>query len=160
MKVGILADSHDNMPMVARAVELFNKEKVELVLHAGDFISPITANEFAKLKAPLIGIFGNNDGDKLYLTEQFCNIGKLYPDFHEFTVGGKHGVLMHEPKFIDALIKSRHYDLVVYGHTHNIDIREGKPLIINPGECGGWLTGRATVVILDTETMQPRLIDL
>ena len=160
MKVGILADSHDNMPMVARAVELFNKEKVELVLHAGDFISPITANEFARLKASLIGIFGNNDGDKLYLTEQFCNIGKLYPDFHEFTVGGKHGVLMHEPKFIDALIKSRHYDLVVYGHTHNIDIREGKPLIINPGECGGWLTGRATVVILDTETMQPRLIDL
>lgn len=160
MKVGIMADSHDNMPMIARAVELFNEEKVELVLHSGDFISPITANEFKKLKAPLIGIFGNNDGDRLYLTERFRDIGELYPDFHEFEIDSDRWVIMHEPKFIDALIKSRHYDLVVYGHTHNIDIREGKPLIINPGECGGWLTDRATVVILDTETMQPRLIDL
>jgi predicted phosphodiesterase len=43
---------------------------------------------------------------------------------------------------------------VVYGHTHKVDIREGKPLIINPGECSGWLYGQATVVTLDLETMK------
>jgi hypothetical protein len=160
MKVGIMADSHDNMPMIARAVELFNKEKVKLILHSGDFISPITANEFKKLTAPLIGVFGNNDGDKLYLTERFRDIGKIYPDFHEFEIKSDRFVIMHEPKFIDALVKSSHYNLIVYGHTHEIDVREGETLVINPGECGGWLTGRATVVILDTQTMQPRLIDL
>jgi hypothetical protein len=160
MKIGILADSHDNMPRITRAVELFNEVGVKLVLHAGDFISPITADRFSRLAAPLIGVFGNNDGDRLYLTERFKKIGQLYPDYHEFTIDGNKAVLMHEPKFIDALVKSGVYNIIVYGHTHTVDLREGNPMVINPGECGGWLTGRATVVILDTEAMRPRLVDL
>ncbi len=160
MKLGVIADSHDNIPKIIAAVSLFNKEKATLALHAGDYISPITADAFAKLNAPLIGVFGNNDGDRLYLTERFREIGKIYPDHREFEFDGKRGVLMHEPKFIDALIKSGHYDLIVYGHTHEIDVREGKPLVVNPGECGGWLTGRATVAIVETEAMTVRLIDL
>lgn len=32
MKLGIISDTHDNMPKIARAVELFNEEKVDLVL--------------------------------------------------------------------------------------------------------------------------------
>lgn len=160
MKIGVLSDSHDNMPKLARAVELFNEEKVEQVFHTGDFISPITANELIRLNAPLIGVFGNNDGDRLFLTERFREIGKIYPDFHEFTIAGKRCVLMHEPKFIDALVASCRYDLVVYGHTHAIDLREGETLVINPGECGGWLTGRATAVILETDDMSVRLREL
>lgn len=160
MKLGVMADSHDNIPKIAEAVELFNEEGVELVLHAGDYISPITAHAYEKLDAPLVGVFGNNDGDRLFLVERFRNIGEIHPDHHEFEVDGKKGVLMHEPKFIDALVKSGFYDLVIYGHTHQIDIREGRPLVINPGECGGWLTGRATVAIVETEDLSVRLIDL
>jgi len=160
MKLGVMADSHDNIPKIAEAVELFNEEGVELVLHAGDYISSITAHAFEKLDAPLVGVFGNNDGDRLFLVERFRDIGNIYSDHHEFEVAGKKGVLMHEPKFIDALVKSGLYDLVIYGHTHQIDIREGQPLVINPGECGGWLTGRATVAIVETEDMTARLIDL
>jgi len=160
MKIGAIADSHDNIPKIAGAVELFNEEGVELVLHAGDYISPITARAFEKLDAPLVGVFGNNDGDRIFLVERFRDIGNIYPDYHEFEIDGKKGVLMHEPKFIDALVKSGLYDLVIYGHTHQIDIREGQPLVINPGECGGWLTERATVAIVETEDMSVRLIDL
>ena len=160
MKLGIASDSHDNLVKIAAAVECFNDEGVSLVLHAGDYISPITAHAYEKLDAPLVGVFGNNDGDRLFLVERFRNIGEIYPDHHEFEVDGKHGVLMHEPKFIDALVKSGFYDLVIYGHTHQIDIREGRSLVINPGECGGWLTGRATVAIVETEDLSVRLIDL
>jgi len=160
MKIGIISDTHDNMPKIAAAVRLFNDEGVALVLHAGDFISPITATEFAPLKAPFVGVFGNNDGERLYLTKRFEKIGRIYPDHHEFEFEGKRGVIMHEPKFIDALVKSEAYDLVVYGHTHEIDIREGKTLVINPGEACGWISGKATVVILDTSSMSPKVIDL
>lgn len=160
MKIGAIADSHENMPKIVAAVARFNEEKVALVLHAGDYISPITAHAFEKLDAPLVGVFGNNDGDRIFLVERFRDIGNIYPDYHEFEIDGKKGVLMHEPKFIDALVKSGLYDLVIYGHTHQIDIREGQPLVINPGECGGWLTGRATVAIVETEDMSVRLIDL
>lgn len=160
MKLGIISDTHDNMPKIASAVRLLNSEEVDLVLHAGDFISPITADEFASLNAPLVGVFGNNDGDRLYLTSRFSKIGKIYPDYHEFEFAGKRGVIMHEPKFIDALAKSEVYDLVIYGHTHDIDIREGKTLVVNPGEACGWISGRSTMIILDTDTMDPRLIDI
>ena len=160
MKIGIISDTHDNMPKIAAAVHLFNDEKVDLVLHAGDFISPITADKFATLESSFIGVFGNNDGERLYLTKRFEKIGPIYPDYHEFEFDGKRGVIMHEPKFIDALVKSGAYDLIIYGHTHEIDIREGKTLVINPGEACGWISGKATVVILDTGPMHPRVIDI
>ena len=160
MKLGILADSHENMPLIAKAVELFNRQEVDLVLHAGDFISAITAKEFKKLKAKLIGVFGNNDGDKLLLQKRFQGIGELYDDYHELEIEGRKIVLMHQPKFLKALIASGKYDLIIYGHTHKVDIREGQPLVINPGECGGWLTGRRTVAIVDLETMKVEIYDL
>lgn len=100
MKLGIMADSHENMPLIAKAVELFNREEVDLVLHAGDFISPITAKEFKNLKAKLIGVFGNNDGDKLFLQRTFQDIGELYEDYHELKIEGKKVILMHQPKLL------------------------------------------------------------
>ncbi len=160
MKLGIIADSHENMPLIAKAVESFNHQEVDLVLHAGDFISAITAKEFKKLKAKLIGVFGNNDGDKLLLQKRFQGIGELYDDYHELEIEGRKIVLMHQPKFLKALIASGKYDLIIYGHTHKVDIREGQPLVINPGECGGWLTERRTVAIVDLETMKVEICDL
>jgi len=160
VKLGVISDTHDNMPKIAQAVELFNRERVDLVLHAGDFISPITANEFNKLQAKLVGVFGNNDGDKLYLLKRYKDIGELYEDYHELELGGKRIVLMHQPKFLEALIASKKYDLIVYGHTHELDLREGPPLVLNPGEAGGWLSGRATVAMVDLATMETKIIDL
>ena len=78
MKIGIISDTHDNLPQIRKAVKVFNREKVDLVFHAGDFVSPFTALEFKNLNSPLYGVFGNNDGDKLYLKEIFKGIGEIY----------------------------------------------------------------------------------
>ena len=155
MKLGIMSDSHDNMPLIAKAVALFNSEKVDLVLHAGDFVSPFTNIEFRKLDAKMVAVFGNNDGDKPYLLKRFADIGEIRDDLRELELDGRKIVLMHQPKFLESLHAASGYDLVVYGHTHKVDIREGKPLIINPGETGGWLYGKCTVVTLDLKTMLP-----
>lgn len=160
MKLGVISDTHDNMPKIAQAVELFNRERVDLVLHAGDFISPLTAKEFKGLNTELVGVFGNNDGDKLYLIKKFQGVGELYTDYRELELEGRKIVLMHEPKLLEALIASKVYDLIVYGHTHDIDLRQGPPLVLNPGEGGGWLSGRATVAIVDLATMETNIIDL
>ena len=160
MKLGILSDSHDNLPALARIVERFNAENVDLVLHAGDFVSPFTTIPLSKLRAPLIGVFGNNDGDRLYLTRRFDGIGTLHPGYHVFEVDGLRAVLMHEPKSIDALVASGAYDLVVYGHTHEVDVRSGRPAVVNPGEAGGWLTGRSTAVVFDTRAMTGEVVEI
>jgi len=79
MKIGIISDTHDNLLQIKKAVDIFNQEKVDLVLHAGDFVSPFTALEFKNLNCSLKGVFGNNDGDKILLRKMFKRIGALYP---------------------------------------------------------------------------------
>jgi len=161
MKIGIISDTHENMPKIRAAVELFNREKVEVVLHGGDIISPITAKEFSALNAPFIGVFGNNDGDKLFLTERYKTIGKIHSKRYEGEFGGKSLLLIHEPDMLDALAISGVYDIIVYGHTHRSEIsRRGDTLVINPGEGCGWITGKATAAILDTDTMEAELREL
>ena len=161
MKIGIISDTHDNLPQIKKAVEIFNREKVELVLHAGDFVSPFTFLEFKNLNCPLKGVFGNNDGDKLYLQEKFKGIGEIYPTLYETNIDHKNIIMLHEEKLIDALAESQKYEVIIYGHTHRTDLRKiGKTLIINPGECGGWLSGKSTIALLDLENLEPKIIDL
>ena len=160
MKIGIMADSHENMPMIRKAVELFNANGVQYVLHAGDIISPITAKEFSRLKARFIGVFGNNDGEKFFLREKFAPFGEIHERSHRMELAGERILLKHSQELVEPLAESGAFDLIIYGHTHELDIRKGKTLIINPGEAGGWLKGKSTVVILDTTTMKPEVFDL
>ena len=160
MTVGIIADSHENMPAIARAVELFNREGVEVVLHAGDIISPITAKEFERLEARMIAVFGNNDGEKFFLREKFSPFGEIHERRWEGDLDGRRILLIHEPDLLEALASSGRYDVIVYGHTHRGEIMPGKTLVINPGECGGWLTGRHTVALLDTGTLSAVIRDI
>ena len=51
------------------------------------------------------------------------------------------------------------HDLIVYGHTHQIDLRERPCVVLNPGEAGGWLTGRCTAALVDLESMKVRIVD-
>ena len=41
MRIGLLADTHDHVDNVRRAVAEFNRAGCDLVIHAGDFCSPI-----------------------------------------------------------------------------------------------------------------------
>ena len=48
-----------------------------------------------------------------------------------------------------------------FGHTHQPEIRkEGQTLIINPGECGGWLYGKSTVAICDLKSQTAEMVEL
>lgn len=160
MQIGILADSHDNLPNLYKAVEIFNQRGVSHVFHAGDFVSPFTAKPLSKLKCSMRGVFGNNDGDKLLLREKFNGIGEIHEDFYEDTIDDKSIVVIHKEKLVEKLAQSRRYDVIIYGHTHKVDVREGHPLIVNPGECGGWLGGRSTIAIFDTDKFQVEVIQL
>jgi len=134
---------------------------VELILHAGDFVSPFTFLEFKNLNCPLKGVFGNNDGDKLYLQEKFKGIGEIYSAPYEAIIDHKNIIMLHKEKLIDALAESQKYDVIIYGHTHRTDLHKiGKTLIINPGECSGWLSGKSTIALLDLTNLKAIIIDL
>ncbi len=158
--VGIISDTHDHRECIRLAVNAFNDAGCGLVIHAGDIVAPFTIREFEKLRGRFIGVFGNNDGEKKGLSKLFGRIGALYAPPHEFVYAGKRFAVMHAPDYLDSLLEKGGLDVIVYGHTHKIDIVTGPPLVINPGECCAWLTGRSTVAFLDLSTMNVETLDL
>jgi len=159
MILGIMADTHDNMMTLKKAVDYFNARKVQHVIHAGDFTSPFTFRVLNSLNSGFTGIFGNNDGDRLLLQKQ--SEGKVYNQPHLLELASRKIIVMHEHHIIDALAQSSCYDLVIYGHTHTPDIRTIKnTLIINPGEASGWLYGKPTVAVADLSNMTAEIINL
>jgi putative phosphoesterase len=159
MLIGIFSDTHDNLIQTRKAIELFNDRKVEYVIHAGDYTSPFTLKLFEELRCKYAGIFGNNDGDKLLLQERAG--GNIHNQPYIFTLSGKKIVVMHEHHVADALADSGHFDLVIYGHTHEADVRKVKnTLIVNPGEVGTWLYGNSTVAIADLNKMEAEIVQL
>lgn len=158
--VGIIADTHDNRRAIAKAVELFNQRGVGMVFHAGDFIAPFTADDFSRLKGKMTMVFGNNDGERIGLYHTFSKLGTIGEGPKKCEFHGKRFILMHEPACIDELSTSHQADVIIYGHTHEIDIRKGDTLIINPGEAGGWLTGKSTVAVVDLTTMDVEMEEI
>ena len=151
--VGIISDTHDNRGAIARAVELFNKRNVSRVFHAGDFIAPFTVMDFSKLTCEMTMVFGNNDGERIGLYHSFSKLGTIGVGPVTIDHGGKRFILMHEPSCLNELEAGNRADVIIYGHTHDVDVRKGQTLIVNPGEGGGWLRGRATLALLDLTTM-------
>jgi putative phosphoesterase len=158
--VGLVTDTHDNKAAVEAAVRLFNERDVSLVLHGGDYIAPFNARWMRPLSAPLIGVFGNNDGERFGLRAQFEGIGPIHRGPYGVSHGDRRILLMHEPDEVEALAVSGAYDAIVYGHTHEIDVRTGDTLVVNPGEAGGWLSGRCTAGILDLARLSVEIVDL
>ena len=166
MLVGLMADTHDRLPLVEKAVKALNEHGVELVLHAGDFIAPFVIPRLAKLEAKLVGVFGNNDGDKPLLLKRAAETGgkvEIKGLFAEVQAGGLKIALTHghEGELLRSLMACGAFDVVVHGHTHQAGVkREGKTLVVNPGEVCGYLYGRPTVAVLDTEKLEVEFLEL
>ena len=154
MKIGIVSDSHDNLFAIAAAVAAFKKRGAEALIHAGDFVAPFAVKGFLKLGVPIVAVFGNCDGEHKAISGLLP--GVVAGARHE-TLGGVKFTIVHA---LDRLGKRRGGDVIVCGHTHKPDVSGGSPLVINPGECGGWVTGRATAAMLDTETMKADIFRL
>ena len=165
MLIGIISDTHDNLTMIEKAVKKLNEENVALVLHAGDYISPFVIPKFKALNAKLIGVFGNNDGDHEFLKKRFSETEncEVRGRFAEVNAEGFKIALLHgdETELLTALINCGGFDAVVHGHSHaNVSGRIGKTLIVNPGEACGYLTGKATIALLDTTKREAKIVEL
>ncbi len=150
MLVGVMSDSHDNVPMIRRAVGLFSDEGAEVLIHAGDFVAPFAAKAVMEFPGNVIAVFGNNDGEKEGLKKV---VGDVEDPPRRFELGGLRFMLTHDLAKLPGE-EMGSWDVAIYGHDHEVSVGSGDPpcggLMINPGECGAWLTGKATVVLVDT----------
>ncbi len=164
MLIGVMSDTHDNLPMIRKAIKTLNDRNVVLVLHAGDIVSPFVPKVFADLKAPMIVTFGNSDAEHEILRQRFAEIGKdARGVFAEIEVGRIRIALTHgdETDLLQSLIRSQHYHVIACGHTHETKTYiSGNTLVVNPGEICGFLSGRSTMALLDAETRMTKIVEL
>ena len=164
-----MSDTHDHRDNILKAVSIINEKNVDALIHCGDYIAPFVKLWFNNLnesiKKKFFGVFGNNDGEILYLTQNLGQICEFAKNGHELIIelGGKRIFASHMPKqeTIDALADSGKFDIILSGHTHNmVNRKQNGVLIVNPGELCGYLTNKSTFAIIDTETMDSEIIEI
>ena len=143
MKIGIISDSHDDIENVQEAITIFNKNKMDYVIHAGDYIFPGIIKEFAKLNAKLIGVLGNNDGEKNGILKSFIDVnGELKGEIGEIEIDEiKFGIYHGTDREIkESIARSRKFDILICGHTHKREPQNSGTIetnkdtfILNPG---------------------------
>jgi len=155
MKIGIISDTHDNLDKAENAVDFFESEEVDKLIHCGDIIAPFTAELF-DADFDFHCVRGNNDGEWNLKTtvEEF---GNYHDNMVELEFEGISIVVYHgtEEAIVEGLVE-KDYDYVFRGHTHEKKVEENSGTVeLNPG--GIKLPGQNEdfhVAILDLETLE------
>jgi putative phosphoesterase len=134
MQFGVVSDTHDNSDIVDAAVETFECEGVDAVVHCGDFVAPFSAAPF---DGPwdFYAVRGNNDGEWA-LADAVDAFGTYLGELGELEFGRAQVAVYHGTSgpIVDALAECGRYDYVCHGHTHQRvhEDRDGT-VRINPG---------------------------
>lgn len=159
MLIGIISDSHDNLPAIKKAIEALNRRKVGMVIHAGDYVAPFAVRPLMGLNCPWIGVFGNNDGERKGLT--LASENRIQEAPYELNLGGKSVYIVHDLDMFSTNGTVPDRNIIISGHLHQASVRKtGSQIYINPGELCGYLSGKSTFAILDTETLEAEIIEL
>ena len=161
-KIGIIADTHDDMDNLEAALATLQAEGVTTILHCGDVCGPHMIRALAGFDVWIVQ--GNMDGD-LKLTvavEEAFGQGRLAwlqrPALDGTSVAMLHG---DNEEALQNLIASGEYTYVLYGHTHKPrDQTVGRTRVINPGALGGRRPQRYSFCILDLATGEVRFVEV
>ena len=162
MRIGIMSDTHDRVPAIAELLDRFASKGIAMVMHAGDYCSPFSLAGFHQRGMALLGVFGRNDGDRETLSAYAARgMGtEIYESPHSFEVGGKRVLLVHDIAEVSSRSIESH-DFVIHGSSHLQSQKTiGTTVVINPGEACGWIHGKCTAAILDTDTAEVENITL
>lgn len=160
MRIGVVGDTHNQMTNVDKIVSLFHEARVERVIHTGDITQPSVLERFARLDAPLLGVFGNNDlAERERLTAHALRFGMDLTDPpRTIEWAGRRILVVHDPESTPSSLPTE-LDLVLHGHTHRHRLeQQGETLIFNPGECAGFMSGRNAVGLVDLTSLEAQLL--
>lgn len=171
MILGIISDTHDRLPVIDDALNFFKSQKVDLVIHCGDWKSLGTFKYFAeqasKLSLPVKGVLGNNDLEVTTFLEYSDSAPgefEIIEDAMELQVGDRKAVIYHghHKPTLHKVLSDDSYDMIFLGHTHKPRIEKiDTTLFVNPGSTAFsiprskvWVP---TVAIVDSDLLEASL---
>lgn len=152
MKIAVISDTHDNKNAIFELIKSVNDNDIEVMIHAGDHISPFTIDWLSRAGCRVFGVAGNNDCEKEILKTKYEERGWVFSYSTlalnlEGLIVVTHGT---DQRLVDALINSGEYRVVIAGHLHKpiVNYYSNDTLYLNPGEVCGYLTNKRTYAIL------------
>lgn len=134
MQIAVIADTHDNLFRLEKAIKKIREHGIKLLFHCGD----IGTQAIESLKAEEIQIYavcGNND-DYSEL-EKLCknsNIG-IFEDIGEIEIDNRKIAITHLPKVAEYLSTLKKYNIIFFGHTHKKSFELlNNTKLVNPGD--------------------------
>ncbi len=171
-KALVVSDTHDNIKRLTDYLESLDTSGrgIRWLIHLGDIVSPFTLRRLARAAAgkglSVIAVFGNNCGEKLGLLRVAGESGvSLGEPPRTVELDGRRVLLVHgfgskenTLEIINALAVSNKWDAILYGHTHEADLRVANgTLILNPGDAGGNLE-KPSIAVLDLEKLEAEIV--
>jgi uncharacterized protein len=160
MKIGIVADTHDELARSRAAVQLLQEEGAEALVHCGDLSGPEIVAACAVL--PLYFTFGNHDADMVpYLKAAAEEHGANCLGWGgEITLAGKRIAIVHGHLTFDLRpLLAAEPDYLLSGHSHIAgDWLQGRTRRINPGALHR--ADKFSVAMLDLATEQLRFLSV
>jgi len=156
MKLAIIADSHDNLVNLDRALAICGD--ADTLIHCGDVSSEETLRHLAAGFSRAIHVVaGNTDwGWDDHLPDNVVHHG----DEGDITWQGVAIAFCHHPEPARRLAVSGKYDFVFYGHTHRPWIeRLGQCVLANPGTLSG-MFAKPTLAVYDSVSKKLELLPL
>jgi putative phosphoesterase len=158
MLLGVLSDSHDHLTRLEWALDRCVREGIGGLIHPGDIIAPFAARLLKQMwTGPLVVVYGNNDGERRGLASVLPGIsdGPVLCDWEGRRISVDHYPPDEEHRPIADT------ELVIFGHTHQVALeKQAGRIFLNPGEVCGWVTGRPTMALVDTENMRIEIIEI
>ena len=151
MRIGVIGDTHNNLRSVDKIIEIFERKRVDRVVHTGDITQPKVLDALSALSMPVYGVYGNNDqGERPGLDTSAADHGMQWADGPlEVEWGGQQILIAHDPLDLEQHL-APHHVLGLHGHTHLYRHEEvGGTLVFNPGECAGMIPGQNRVGLVD-----------
>lgn len=163
MQIAIISDSHDNVANLEKLIKWLNKNKIFILIHAGDICAPgILKKTLGPEYVGKIHLILGNVGDDVLLEKiamEFPNV-KYYGKKGKIEIDGREIIFVHFPEEAEEIAKKEKHDLIIYGHTHQAEIKDvNGNLLVNPGTVGG-LYNKPTFAIYDTEEEKVKVVDL
>lgn len=135
MRLGLIADTHDNRDRTRKALAELEAAGAEMLLHAGDLN---TARLVPMLEGWRVWLAQGNVDHPTRIQQAIDEHGVdvTYGVRHEVEADGVRFGVIHgdDEGRLEGMINAGAFDLVVHGHTHRFrDKRVGGTRVVNPG---------------------------
>jgi putative phosphoesterase len=162
MKIGIIADTHDDVGNLKVALEALRAENVAAVLHCGDVCESHVIHILADFDVWIAQGNMDRDFELAQAAEEQLGPGRFAwlqcPALDGYRVAMLHG---ENEEVLGNLIASGEYTYVFHGHTHRRRDRTiGHTRVINPGALGGRRPERRSFCVLDLATGEAHFVEL